>query len=58
MDKIATVAVMAVVAVTGMRDTLAEVAIMGDLLIMAAIGDTITGGMHHKEPYSELFSAE
>jgi hypothetical protein len=57
MDRIATTAVMEVVAVTGIRDTLAEVAIMGDL-IMAAIGDTITGGMHHKERYSELFSAE
>jgi hypothetical protein len=57
MDKIGTGAVMKAAAVTRMPDTLAQVAIMADLT-MVAIRDTITGGMHHEEPYSELFSAE
>ena len=48
---------MEVEAVTGMPDTLAEVATIADI-IMAAIGDTITGDMHRGEPYSEFFSAE
>jgi hypothetical protein len=57
MDKIATGAVVEVGAVVGMPDTLAEVAIMADLITVAIL-DTITGGMHQEGPYSELFSVE
>ncbi len=44
-------------AAIGMPDTLAEAAIMADV-ILAAIPDTITAGMRHEGPSSALFSAE
>ena len=41
----------------GMVDTLTEAITTGDI-IMAVMAGTITGGMHPRVPYSELFSAD
>ena len=47
----------AVAAVVGMVDTFVEATIM-EGVIMVAIADTITEGMHPEVPYSELFSVD
>ncbi len=46
-----------VVPPVGMVDTLAEATIMEEIIIVA-IADTITEGMHQEGPYSELFWVE